>query len=208
MTDRRLKQPGRLFIFSGPSGAGKTTLRRAVLAQFTDLIYSVSYTTREPRTGEKNGVDYHFITKKEFEEGFAHDRWAEWAEVHGHYYGTSAEFIDDQRTAGRDVLLDIDVQGTRKILERYPEVITIFIAPPSLEVLRRRLEDRGTDRQEVIALRLKNAEKEMAQKGLYRHLVINDRLSDAVTRLASIIQNTRKSGPPAAGNLQRSFSET
>jgi guanylate kinase len=205
MTERCLKRRGRLFILSGPSGAGKTTLRRAVLAQFADLIYSVSYTTRKPRAGEKNGVDYYFITKKEFERGIAKERWAEWAEVHGHYYGSSAEFIDQQRAAGRDVLLDIDVQGTRKILERYPKSITIFIAPPSLELLRNRLEDRGTDSPEAIALRLKNAEKEMAQKGLYRHLIINDRICDAVARLASIIQKTRKSVASAAENLQRSI---
>ena len=182
---------GLLFIISAPSGAGKSTLCRAVLDRFPDLLYSISYTTRPPRNGEQNGVDYHFIAKDIFIKGIARGQWAEWAQVYGNYYGTSADFIDRGLAGRRDILLDIDVQGTRRILRRYPDGITIFIMPPSLEVLRCRLEARGTDSPEVIAVRLKNAQKEMAQKELYRHVIINDRLANAVAGLIGIIEKYR-----------------
>jgi len=187
-------KPGHLFILSAPSGAGKTTLRRAVLDQFPDLLYSVSYTTREPRHGEQYGVDYKFIARDEFEKGIAGDRWAEWAEVHGNYYGTAADFLNKELASGKDILIDIDVKGTRKLLRRYPESITIFIMPPSLDVLRQRLESRGSDSSEVIALRLKNAKEEMAQKEHYHHVIINDQLSDAVAQLVLIITKYRTDG--------------
>jgi len=178
---------GRLYIIAAPSGAGKTTLCRAILDQFANMLFSVSYTTREPRKSERKGVDYHFISKNDFKERIEKGRWAEWAEVHGNYYGTDAEFLDRELTSGSGILLDIDVQGTRQILEKYPEAITIFIMPPSLGILRSRLEARGTDSEEVISRRLVNAEKEMAQKDLYRHIVTNDHLSVAVEELISII---------------------
>ena len=186
-----LKSRGHLFIISAPSGAGKSTLCRAMRDHFSDLLYSISYTTRTPRKGEQNGVDYYFIPKDEFEKGISHHQWAEWAEVHGNYYGTSAEFLDKKLSAGRDILLDIDVQGTRQILKRYPESITIFIMPPTLEILKQRLEDRGTDSPAVIAVRLDNAQKEMAQKAIYRHIVINDRLPDATAEMIAIFENYR-----------------
>lgn len=185
-------QPGsHLFILSAPSGAGKTTLRHAVQEQFPDMLYSISYTTRPARTGEQNGVDYHFVDRDEFEEGIAAGRWAEWASVHENYYGTSADFVDQALAGGKDVLLDIDVQGTRQVLKRYPDCITVFIMPPSLDVLQSRLKERGTDSAEVIAVRLENARKEMAQKDLYRHIVVNDRLSDAIAELNAIIESYR-----------------
>jgi guanylate kinase len=189
---RVFDRPGLLFILSAPSGAGKSTLCRAVRAHFTDLLYSVSYTTRAARPGEQNGVDYHFIDQEAFEKGIAHGRWAEWAAVHGNYYGTSADFLDRGIADGRDILLDIDVQGTRQILKRYPAGITIFIMPPSLDTLKSRLQARGTDSPEVIAVRLKNAQNEMAQKNLYRHVLINDRLPDAVTELIGIFERYRR----------------
>jgi guanylate kinase len=179
---------GRLFIISAPSGAGKSTLCRAMLDHFPDLLYSVSYTTRSPRQGEHNGVDYYFITKDNFEKGIAQHRWAEWAEVHGNYYGTSADYLDKKLLAGHDLLLDIDVQGVTQILKRYPEAITIFIMPPSLEDLKQRLEARGTDSPAVVAMRLDNARKEMAQKDMYRHIVINDRLPDATADMINIFE--------------------
>ena len=183
------KSSGHLFVISAPSGAGKSTLCRAMLDHFADLLYSISYTTRPPRQGEQNGVDYYFIPKDKFKKGISRHQWAEWAEVHGNYYGTSAEFLDKKLSGGRDVLLDIDVQGTRQILKRYPESITIFIMPPTLEILKQRLEDRGTDSLAVIAVRLDNAQKEMAQKALYRHVVINDRLPDATAEMIAIFEN-------------------
>jgi guanylate kinase len=191
MASRGVKKPGFLFIISAPSGAGKSTLCRAVLDRFSDLVYSVSTTTRSPRNGEQNGVDYHFIAKDEFEKGIACSRWAEWAEVHDHYYGTSADFLDGELGVGRDILLDIDIQGTRQILQRYPDGVTIFIMPPSLETLKYRLQSRGTDSPEVIAVRLKNAREEMVQKNLYRHIITNDRLSDAVAELIAIFEKYR-----------------
>ncbi|MFC1567294.1 guanylate kinase [Thermodesulfobacteriota bacterium] len=182
---------GSVFIISAPSGAGKTTLTKAVLDRFIDILYSVSYTTRELRSGEQDGVDYYFITKNNFKKGINNGKWAEWAEVHGNYYGTSAEFIDKNLAAGRDILLDIDVQGTIQLLERYPDSITIFILPPSFEILRERLESRGTDSKAVIERRLENAQKEMAKKDLYRHVIVNDQLADAVAELISIIGKYR-----------------
>jgi len=179
---------GSLFIISAPSGAGKTTLTKAVLDRFVDILYSVSHTTRELRSGEQDGVDYYFITKDNFKEGINNGKWAEWAEVHGNYYGTSAEFIDKNLVAGRDILLDIDVQGTIQLLKRYPDSITIFIMPPSFEILKERLESRGTDSKAAIEKRLENAQKEMAKKDLYRHVIVNDQLPDAVAELISIVE--------------------
>jgi guanylate kinase len=168
-----------LFIIAAPSGGGKTTLCREVRKRFSDMLYSVSYTTRKLRDGEQEGVDYHFIGKNDFENGIAAGKWAEWALVHGNYYGTSADFLDKGLADGRDILLDIDVQG-----------------PPSLEVLQQRLEARGTDSAESIAVRLKNAEKEMSQQDLYHHLIVNDQLSKAVPELISIIDNYRTTDNP------------
>ena len=180
-----------MFILSAPSGAGKTTLCRAIRQRFPDLRYSVSHTTRSPRDGEREGCDYYFIGVHEFEEGIANDRWAEWAKVHGHYYGTSARTLERWMSEGRDVLLDIDVQGARQLMDRYPACVSIFIMPPSLEVLQQRLEGRGSDSQETRALRLGNAEQEMRQKDCYQFVIINDRLADAVERLSDIIQHHR-----------------
>lgn len=182
---------GHLFILSAPSGAGKTTLSRAVLQRFDDILYSVSYTTRESRSGEQDGIDYHFISKSEFRKRIKNDKWAEWAEVHGNFYGTSAEFLDEGLAAGHDILLDIDIQGTLQILNRYPNSITIFIMPPSLDTLRNRLESRGTDSTEAIERRLKEAEKELARKDFYRHVVVNDQLLVTIEELVSIIESYR-----------------
>jgi guanylate kinase len=143
------------------------------------------------RNGEQDGADYYFITRNSFKKGIKNGKWAEWAEVHGNYYGTAAEFIDKNLTAGRDILLDIDVQGTIQLLERYPDSITIFIMPPSFEILKGRLESRGTDSQAAIAGRLENAQKEMAKKDLYRHVIVNDQLADAVAEIISIIEKYR-----------------
>ncbi|MBU1055613.1 MAG: guanylate kinase [Proteobacteria bacterium] len=184
-------KPGRLFIVSAPSGAGKTTLCRRLLARFTDMIYSISYTTRAPRIDEKNGVDYFFISKKDFEKKIIEGKWAEWAKVHGNFYGTSAEYINDAILSGKDILLDIDVKGTMQIIKRYFESITIFIMPPSFEELKIRMESRGTDTREVIEKRLKNAKEEMAQKNLYKHEIINDSLDKATSELFALIEQYR-----------------
>jgi guanylate kinase len=179
---------GHLFIISAPSGGGKTTLSKAVVNRFKDILYSVSYTTRSPRNSEQDGVDYYFIPQKEFKDRVASGYWAEWAKVHGNYYGTSGEFLEKGLASGRDILLDIDVQGTLQILRKYPDSITIFIMPPSLETLRKRLEMRRTESRETIKRRLLTAEKEMAQKGLYRYVIVNDQLSVSIEKLITIIE--------------------
>ena len=183
------RKQGLLFIVSAPSGAGKSTLCQAVLQRFPDLAYSVSYTTRSPRAGEQPGRDYHFISREEFEKGIADGRWAESARVHDHYYGTSAEFVDRELAAGRDILLDIDVQGARQILMRFPQAITVFIMPPSIEILESRLRARGSDSDQAIALRLANARQEMAHKDTYRHVIINDRLPEATSKLIALLES-------------------
>ena len=184
-------RPGRLFVLSAPSGAGKSTLCHALRTRYPDLKYSISTTTRRPRPQERQGVDYHFISTDEFERGIQAGRWAEWAEVHGNYYGTSADFLDRELAAGNDILMDIDVQGTMQILKRYPDCITIFIMPPSLESLRKRLHQRGTENERAVGKRMKTAEKEIAQKDRYRHVVVNDELSAAIDELGSLMATYR-----------------
>jgi len=186
-----IRKHGYLFIISAPSGGGKTTLSRAVLSRFGDILYSVSYTTRAPRNGEQDGVDYYFIPKDDFKKRIESDLWAEWAKVHGNYYGTSADLLDKGLASGRDMLLEIDVQGTIQILERYSESVTIFLMPPSLETLKKRLEMRGTESLAALERRLLNAKREMAQKDLYRHVIVNDKLSIAIENLISIIEKYR-----------------
>ncbi|HUV50378.1 MAG TPA: guanylate kinase [Anaerolineae bacterium] len=179
----------KLFIISAPSGAGKTTLCREALKRFKDITFSISCTTRKPRNGEQDGIDYYFITKEEFKRKIENNKWAEWAEVYGNFYGTSAEFLDTCLSSGKSILLDIDVQGTIQIKKRYPDSITIFIMPPSLEALKTRLESRGTDTRQVIEKRLEAAKKEIEKKDLYRHVIINDQLSRAVSELIEIIES-------------------
>ena len=193
---------GLLFIISAPSGAGKSTLCRAVRQRLPDLRYSVSHTTRSPRDGEKNGIDYYFITETAFRKGINTDKWAEWAIVHGNYYGTSAEFIDRALGEGCDVLLDIDVQGMEQILKRYPDSVTIFIMPPSLAVLQHRLQHRGTDSSASISERLDNAAAEIKRRQHYRHIVVNDRLEEAVEKLTAIIAAGR-TGRFSAASVNR-----
>lgn len=190
------KQAG-LFIVSAPSGAGKSTLCQAARQRFPELVYSVSSTTRPPRAGERHGVDYFFLSQAEFEENIRQGRLAEWAMVHGHYYGTSADFISRHLQAARPVLLDIDVAGMQQIMEKFPEAVTIFIMPPSLEELGRRLEKRGTDDRQSMEKRLQNAKQEMDKKGLYRHVIVNDSLSRATEEFCRVIaQHRHGAGAP------------
>jgi guanylate kinase len=163
----------------------------------------VSYTTRSPREGERDGLDYHFITRDEFEDRLARGQWAEWARVHGNYYGTDAGFLEKTVAAGEDVLLDIDVQGAIQILKRFPDSVTVFIMPPSLAALKHRLTQRGTETPEVIERRVKNAVAEIAQKDLYRHVIVNDQLDEAISAFITVIgayrEGTIDPAPPAGG---------
>jgi guanylate kinase len=186
------------FVLSAPSGAGKTTLCRAILDRFPAMRYSVSHTTRKPRPGEIDGTDYFFISPDEFKKRLTENRWAEWASVHGNYYGTSADFLDSQSAAGRDVLLDIDVQGAKQILVRYPEqTVAIFIMPPSMATLKERLAARGAESSAEMKKRLQNAVQEMAQKDLYHHVIVNDRLPEAIHALSALIDAYRIGKLPA-----------
>lgn len=184
---------GRLFVVSAPSGAGKSTLCRALREVYADIQYSVSHTTRKPRQGEKDGIDYHFTDEKKFLDMRDRGCWAECAEVHGHYYGTSAEILEKLLSDGHDILLDIDVQGTLQILERYPEAVTIFIMAPSLETLKQRLIKRGTEDLQTIEKRLRNAENEIASRSIYRHVIVNDDLPTAIETFIRVVEQYRNS---------------
>ena len=186
---------GHLFIVSAPSGAGKSTLCNAVRRHLSDLAYSVSYTTRPPRTGEREGADYYFISEADFMRGISEGRWAEWAKVHGNYYGSSAQWIERTLSSGRDILMDIDLQGARQMMHRFPLAVTIFIMPPSLEELEKRLRGRGTDSRQTIDLRLHNAKEEIAQRGICRHVVLNDDIDKATRVLIELIEGYRRGDP-------------
>ena len=184
---------GRLFIVSAPSGAGKSTLCSAVRNILGDLAYSVSYTTRSPRQGEQEGIDYHFVSAQDFKKGIDEGRWAEWANVHGNYYGSSALWIERTLKANRDILMDIDLQGARQMVQRFPAAVTIFIMPPSMGELERRLRGRGTDNQRAMEMRLANAREEIAQRGICRHVIVNDDLDRAAQALIALIERYRGS---------------
>lgn len=183
---------GCLLVVSAPSGAGKTTLLKRILADTAGIGFSISHTTRPPRPGERNGVDYHFVDLEEFLQRRQAGDFLEWAEVHGNFYGTSREAVEQSLARGEDILLDIDVQGARQLKEQagLPAVF-LFIAPPSAVELERRLRGRGTDAPEVIARRLENARREMAQADRYDYLVINDVLAEAESVLRAIITAER-----------------
>jgi guanylate kinase len=183
---------GRLFVISAPSGAGKTTLCRLILPRLENMHFSVSYTTRPPRPGETEGKDYHFISRQDFEKMIEKNLWAEWAKVHDNYYGTSCRDLQRDLESGYDVLLDIDVKGMRQIVSRFPQTITIFIMPPSLRELQRRLEKRNSDGQKIIDKRLKAAAEEIALRHEYDYIIVNDSLDKAAGRLLEVIENNRR----------------
>lgn len=190
---------GRLFIVSAPSGAGKSTLCSAVRRNLGDLAYSVSYTTRPPRMGEREAVDYHFISETEFIRGIDEEHWAEWARVHGNYYGTSARWIQETLASGQDILMDIDLQGARQMVRRFPDAVTIFIMPPSLAELERRLRQRAADSLQDIDLRLENARDEIDQRSFCRHELLNDDIGKATQALVDLIEGYRQGGSVQSG---------
>jgi len=182
---------GQLFVISAPSGVGKTTLILPVLSQRPELRFSVSWTTRPPRPGEIPGAHYHFKSRREFLAGIETGRFLEWAEVHGEYYGTDGEQIEEWLAAGNDVLLDIDFQGARLVRCAYPSTRTIFILPPSLQALSERLRNRGTESPEQLAGRLAAARREIEEAPWYDYVVINDVLEEALTDLKAIFRACR-----------------
>ena len=183
---------GRLFVLVGPSGVGKGTLRTNALSDIEDLTYSISCTTRQPREGERDGVEYHFVTERDFEDRIANGLFLEHAVVHGNRYGTLLKNVERETEAGRDVLLEIDVQGARQVREVLPESVLIFIAPPSLDELEKRLRCRKTESEDKIAIRLENAKKEMALSPEYDRVIVNDDLEQACKELHDLILSYRK----------------
>jgi guanylate kinase len=183
---------GRLIIISSPSGGGKGTLIKEILDAIPNLSYSVSFTTRAPRFGEEEGRHYHFVSKAEFEEEINAGGFLEYAEVHGNYYGTSLSQADRMTAAGQDVILEIDVQGADWVRKRVPDVLSIFILPPSFEVLRARLISRGTEDPADLELRLANAKSEVMEYSKYEYVVINDEIFSAARKLGAIILAERQ----------------
>ena len=185
------RRPGQLFVVSAPSGVGKTTILKGVLKDDPQLRYSVSSTTRPPRRGELDGRDYHFVTRHRFVEGVRTGRFLEWAEVHGHLYGTDRRRVTSWIQEGFDVVLDIDVQGARQVRCAHPRVQTIFILPPSWDELRKRLEARGTENSEQVTRRLTAAQNEVQDVSCYDFIVVNDRLDEAIMDVTSILRSHR-----------------
>lgn len=174
-------------ILSSPSGGGKTTIARALLTRRRDVGYSVSCTTRKPRKGEVDGVDYFFLTHDEFESAAARGDFAEWAEVHGQRYGTLKREVERVLSGGKHVIMDIDVQGARQLAEAFPASVLIFLVPPSAEVLLERLRGRRSEGPEALVRRLKTAVEELKAVSMYHYMVTNDRLDVAIARVSSII---------------------
>lgn len=186
-----MEREGLLFVISAPSGAGKTSLCKEVIDNLRGLRHSVSYTTRKPRGGEQDGVDYHFVSSERFEEMVQSGEFAEWAEVHGNRYGTAIATLDAARSCGVDLLLDIDCQGAAQLKRNYRHGVFIFILPPSYQELLRRLEGRKTDAPEVIARRMTNARGEIEAARWYDYLVVNDDFSQAKAELLAILSAER-----------------
>ncbi len=185
------KQKGKLLVVSGPSGCGKGTVLKKVLKENSNIYYSVSATTRAPRYGEENGIHYYFITKEEFEKKISEGGMLEYAEYVGNYYGTPKDIVLAKLEKGYDVILEIEVKGAMQIRKAVPEAILVFIAPPSMDELEKRLIGRGTEKIDVIKSRLKKAEKEMQYQNEYDYLVINDEISIAAEEIAAILKSEK-----------------
>lgn len=192
--DQDQEIPGRsglLLILSAPSGAGKTSLYRALLERMEGVVASVSHTTRPPRPGESDGVDYHFVDQAEFDRLVEAGAFLEHARVFDRAYGTSREAVERDRASGRDVVLEIDWQGARQIRERVPDAIGVFVLPPSREALRERLVGRGQDDEEVIERRMRDAEAEISHYAEYDYVIINDDFEDALASLTAVVRGER-----------------
>ncbi len=180
---------GHLFIISGPSGAGKGTLRKLLFERIPGLMFSISCTTRSPREGELDGVDYHFVDEASFRHMIAGGKFLEWAKVHDNYYGTLREDVEKELRDRKNVILEIDVQGAHQVKSNCPDAIMIFVAPPSISELEKRLRQRGTEEETVLQVRLKNAIEEMDDSSFFDHLIVNDEIARAAKEMENIIHS-------------------
>lgn len=181
-----------LIVISGPSGAGKSTLRSKLLQNHPELTYSISYTTRKPRPNEKDGVDYFFVSVDEFKKLISEDDFIEYAIVYGNYYGTSKSQVEKVIESGKPIILEVDVQGAENIIKEYPDCCSIFIAPPSLEVLISRFDSRGTENLQEKEKRLNEAANELLKQQIFKYVLINDKLEDSYNNLENIIYSYQK----------------
>jgi guanylate kinase len=180
-----------VFVVSAPSGSGKSTLVRRLLQQDSNIRFSVSHTTRKPRGQEEEGQDYHYLSREQFETAIAADEFLEYAEVFGNYYGTHRRIVEQARSEGKDILLDIDVQGARQLKSKVPDAVTVFVLAPSRQELEQRLKARSEDSEAVIAKRLRGAAKEIGNYKRYDYVVVNRDLEQSVDALASIVKAER-----------------
>jgi guanylate kinase len=178
-----------IVVISAPSGSGKTTIYKEILKRNPELRFSVSFTTRKKREDEVDGRDYFFVDRGTFEEMAREGRFVEWAPVHGELYGTERRQIDECVAGGKVCLLDVDVQGAMSVMREFPEAVTIFIEPPSLDELERRLRRRGTDSDESIRLRLLNAKKELEYRRFFQYIVVNNHLDESIKQIEDIIKS-------------------
>jgi len=198
---------GNLFIVCAPSGAGKTTLVDALLARESNIRLSMSYTTRAPREGEKDGVDYHFVDRARFESMIAAGDFLEHARVHDNYYGTSKSWIEREIAGDHDVLLEIDWQGAAQVRKLFPHLVGMFILPPSIEELRRRLQGRGKDSAETIQRRLAGAREEISHVLEFEYIIVNDRFEQALEEVLSVVRAARVSRARQSIRLARLIDE-
>lgn len=184
-----IEQKGICFVLSGPSGVGKGTVRKALFEQDTNLKYSISMTTRKKREGEVEGVDYFYRTREQFEQMIRDQKMLEYAEYVGNYYGTPKEYVEDMIESGHDVFLEIEVQGALQVKKNFPQGVFIFLIPPSLEELKNRIVERGTETEDLIINRLKEASHEIEMMDKYDYVVVNDNVEEAVKKVQAIVQS-------------------
>ena len=182
---------GLLIVISGPSGVGKGTVLKSVFENDDNLVYSVSCTTRDPRPGETDGVEYHFITKEKFQDNISKGKMLEYATYCDNFYGTNAEYVEKQRDMGYDVVLEIEVQGALQVMKKIPDAVSLFVAPPSFEILKQRLAGRGTESQDVVESRIRRAYEEISHMNEYTYVVVNDTVEKACDDVLSIIKAER-----------------
>lgn len=192
-----MSSKGLLIVFSGPSGVGKGTVLKQYLAAHPDTHYSISATTRAPRPGEEHGREYYFLSREQFQELIAQDGLLEYAEYSGNYYGTPKAPVEEALSQGRNVILEIEVQGAKKVLRENPQAVSLFIMPPSMKELTRRLVDRKTEDEATVRRRLDTARNEISQAGIYDYIVVNDTLEQAVADMDSVLHAAGFSGKNA-----------